>query len=273
MPALPIPTLVDAFCIPDAAVVTAVHPSPNHGERRDGRRPDMLLLHYTGMASAEAALHRLCSPEAGVSAHYFVFEDGRTIQLVPENRRAWHAGAGRWAGETDINSCSIGIEIAHPGHAGGLPPYPREQMAAVIDLCRDIVGRWQIPPERVLAHSDVAPSRKEDPGELFPWRSLHEAGVGRYVEPAPLRQGDTLRLGAAGPDVAALQTSLSAYGYDLPVTGVYDDATASVVTAFQRHFRPARVDAVADASTVETLRCLLTGCDGAGSIAAVRALR
>lgn len=216
----------------------------------------MLILHYTGMSSAGEALARLCHPLSEVSAHYLVFEDGRTLQLVPEARRAWHAGAGIWAGEDDLNSCSIGFEIVNSGHGGGLPPYPEEQIAAVIRLAEDVAARWTIPARRVLAHSDVAPARKEDPGERFPWATLARHGIGHWVPPAALGHGRTLSRGMSGPPVGALQQMLARYGYGLEVTGTFDEATATVVRAFQRHFRPERVDGVADASTIRTLRDL-----------------
>ena len=247
---------------PESPAARAVQPSPNHGERRDGRRPDLLLLHYTGMASAAEALARLCHPLSEVSCHYLVFEDGRVLQLVPEARRAWHAGASCWAGERDINSCSIGIEIVNGGHPHGLPPYPVVQIDAVIRLAADLTARWSIPPQRVLAHSDVAPARKEDPGELFPWAALAAAGVGLWVPPVPLGDGRFFSAGDRGPPVEALQAMLALYGYDVAVSGAYDDATAAVVTAFQRHFRPERVDGVADASTITTLRNLLAAVRG-----------
>jgi N-acetylmuramoyl-L-alanine amidase len=241
---------------PDSPLARRVAPSPNHGARRAGPL-DMLILHYTGMDSGAAALARLRDPLSEVSAHYLVFEDGGIVQMVPEARRAWHAGAGAWKGETDVNSRSIGIEIVHPGHAGGLPPYPEAQVEAVIALARDILGRWPIPPERVLAHSDVAPERKEDPGEIFPWDRLAAAGVGHRVPPAHLQDGRFFARGDAGQPVEALQAMFALYGYDLPVTGLFDARTQAVVTAFQRHFRPARVDGVADASTITTLRDLI----------------
>lgn len=215
------------------------------------------MLHYTGMPDAGEALRWLCNPVSGVSAHYVVFEDGRAVQTVPESRRAWHAGAGSWAGETDVNTVSIGIEIANPGHDGGLPPYPDQQIAAVIELARDIVQRWAIAPERVLAHSDTAPARKQDPGERFPWDRLHAAGVGHWVAPAPVRDGRYFARGDEGQPVEALQAMLAMYGYGVPVSGVFDEATEQVVAAFQRHFRPGRVDGVADASTITTLRDLI----------------
>jgi N-acetylmuramoyl-L-alanine amidase len=242
---------------PESPVATKVVPSPNHGERREGRRPDMIVLHYTQMADGTEALLRLCNPLSEVSAHYLVFEDGRAFQLVPEGRRAWHAGQGFWAGETDINSLSIGIEIAHPGHAGGLPPYPDEQIEAVIALTGDIARRWNIRPERILGHSDIAPARKEDPGEGFPWRPLHAAGLGHWVEPAPIQDGRFFARGDRGQPVEALQAMFALYGYESPISGEFDAATEALVIAFQRHFRPQRVDGVADASTITTLRDLI----------------
>ncbi len=247
---------------PDSRFAAKVFPSPNHGERREGdavRRhpPDMLILHYTGMPEAGEALQWLCNPVSQVSCHYFVFENGHTLQLVPEARRAWHAGVAAWGGERDINSCSIGIEIANPGHPGGLPDYPEAQISAVRDLCRDICTRLSIPPQRVLAHSDVAPGRKIDPGENFPWRRLAEGGIGLWVEPAPIRDGRFFQRGEEGQPIQALQSMFALFGYDLPITGVFDPRTQDVVAAFQRHWRPEKVDGVADASTITTLRDLL----------------
>src|ERR1700691_5167794 len=207
---------------PDSCVVAEVMPSPNHGERKDARRPDMILLHYTGMAKAEEALALLRAQGSEVSAHYFVFEDGRIIQMVQESRRAWHAGRAYWAGEIDINSCSIGIEIANPGHDHGYPDFPKRQIAAVTTLCRSIQTRHTIPPVRVLAHSDVAPARKQDPGEKFPWRTLYDSGVGHWVKPAPIgKNGGVLALGDRNDAVAALQEALSQYGYGIEVSGEY----------------------------------------------------
>lgn len=231
--------------------------SPNFGERRDGLTPDILLLHYTGMESGEAAEAWLCDPASEVSSHYLVHEDGRVVQMVREADRAWHAGASSWLGQSDINSLSIGIEIVNPGHLLQCPAYPASQVEAVIALCRDVARRHGIAPERVLAHSDVAPGRKADPGEHFPWPALARAGVGHFVTPAPIVAGACLDIGAEGQAVELLQSMLELYGYGVEISGVYDDRTRHVVEAFQRHFRPTRVDGVADVSTVATLRALL----------------
>lgn len=235
----------------------SVIPSPNHGERAGGRRPDMIILHYTGMGSAEQALSWLCKEESQVSSHYFVHEDGRVLQLVPEERRAWHAGKSIWAGEADINSCSIGIEIANAGHPGGLPEFPSEQIKAVAELCRDCGDRWGIAPERVLGHSDVAPIRKVDPGENFPWQSLYIDGIGHWIDPSPIGGGRFFQLGESGQPIDALQSMLSLYGYGVEITGNFCERTKGVVEAFQRHFRPERVDGIADFSTIDTLHRLL----------------
>jgi N-acetylmuramoyl-L-alanine amidase len=266
-PSCPVPNLSGPMSVgsmsrfafaPDSCVVAEVTPSPNHNERSDGGRPDIILLHYTGMADADSALALLCAQGSAVSSHYFVFEDGRIVQMVPESRRAWHAGKSEWAGETDINSCSIGIEIANPGHDHGYPDFPARQIAAVTALCRSIQTRNNIVPARVLAHSDVAPARKQDPGEKFPWRALSESGVGHWVKPAPIMNfGQILAPGSRGDAVIALQKSLREYGYGLEVNGDYDSSTFEVVTAFQRHFRPERVDGLADPSTRSTLQELL----------------
>jgi N-acetylmuramoyl-L-alanine amidase len=243
---------------PDSKTVNRVVPSPNHSTRRDGIRPDILLLHYTGMQTSEAALHRLCDPHFKVSSHYMVFEDGEIVQLVPESLRAQHAGISHWAGDTDINSRSVGIEIGNGGHDWGYPDFPARQISAVIELCRDIIARYGIRRDFVLAHSDVAPTRKQDPGEKFPWKTLYDAGVGLWVAPAPIAaSGGVLKEGDTGEVVSELQKQLSSYGYGLPTTGTYDALTKAVVTAFQLHFRPAQIDGIADSSTMATLRTLL----------------
>jgi N-acetylmuramoyl-L-alanine amidase len=234
-----------------------VSPSPNHGPRADGGQIDILLMHYTQMESGEAALKWLCDPRSNVSSHYLVFEDGGVVRLVDEERRAYHAGVSVWAGETDINSRSIGIEIVNPGHEGGYRPFPPAQIDALIALSRAILSRHPIPPERVLAHSDVAPLRKQDPGELFPWQQLHDEGVGYYLTPVPPGDEEGLMVGDRGAEIVLLKTKFRQYGYGLVETDEFDREMEAVVSAFQRHFRPARIDGIADASTQETLGRLL----------------
>ncbi|MDA7948794.1 MAG: N-acetylmuramoyl-L-alanine amidase [Hyphomicrobiaceae bacterium] len=241
----------------DSALVTLFCPSPNFEPRKGNRAPDLLLLHYTGMESAEGALAWLTTEESKVSCHYLVDEEGRITQMVREEARAWHAGVSHWAGEEDINSCSIGIEIHNPGHELGYPDFPEEQMVAVEALCVDILQRHAIPPQRVLAHSDVAPGRKADPGEKFDWRRLADAGVGLWVEPEPVDADTAFAAGEKGESVATLQRDLQALGYGIDESGVYDNATTNVVRAFQRHWRQIRIDGCADASTRETVVKLL----------------
>jgi N-acetylmuramoyl-L-alanine amidase len=242
---------------PDSSVVSDIIPSANFGERNNGMVPDMIVLHYTGMPDPEGAITRLCTAGTDVSAHYIVLEDGRVVQTVPESKRAWHAGLGFWAGVTDINSLSIGIEIINRGHDWGYPDYPPRQIAAVTALCRGILLRHDMPAHRVLGHSDVSPARKKDPGEKFPWHSLANSGVGHWVRPAPIVSGESIKLGAEGERVLALQNALARYGYGIELNGQYDTATMEVVTAFQRHFRPERVDGITDHSTLTTLQALL----------------
>ena len=218
----------------------------------------MLILHYTGMADGEAALRWLCMEASEVSCHYLLHEDGRIVQMVPEANRAWHAGAGRWRGRDDINSRSIGIEIVNPGHDHGYRPFPPAQIAALTALCRECTERWAITPENVLAHSDVAPARKRDPGELFPWDQLASSGVGHYVPSAAIAGGRYFGFGDEGEPVVAYQSLLAAYGYDVEPGGRFDAATQFATIAFQRHFRQEKVDGVADMSTVTTLHQLLT---------------
>jgi N-acetylmuramoyl-L-alanine amidase len=242
---------------PDTLLVSSLLPSPNHGPRPEGMTPDLLVLHYTGMVDADTAIARLRSPAAEVSAHYVVEETGRIVQLVPEARRAWHAGQASWEGERDVNGRSIGIEIVNGGHDFGDPDFPLRQVEAVIALAGDIVARHMIRADRVLGHSDVAPGRKRDPGEKFPWDELNRAGVGHLVPPAPFRDGPALKPHDRNDGVKALQQLLSFYGYGIAITGNYDEETEAVVAAFQRHFRPARVNGVADLSTLKTLRDLI----------------
>jgi N-acetylmuramoyl-L-alanine amidase len=247
----------DMTTAPDSPLATLWCPAPNREARRNGNKPDMLLLHYTGMQSADAALDWLTRQESGVSCHYFIDEEGRIAQLVGESECAWHAGQSLWAGETDNNSCSIGIEIHNPGHDFDYPDFTEAEMQALEALCRDILSRHAIPPQRVLAHSDVAPGRKRDPGEKFDWARLARAGIGLWVPPAPLGSDAGLGPGDEGETVAALQRALRDYGYGVEVTTTYGTGLENVVEAFQRHFRPARVDGRADASTRDTLERLL----------------
>lgn len=243
--------------VADSLLVDALHPSANFGARKDGAVPTILLLHYTGVPTAAQAISWLANPASEVSCHYVIDETGLVTQMVAEEMRAWHAGAGAWAGCSDINSGSIGIEIHNVGHEAGYPPFPARQIASVIALSRDILARRGIAAELVLAHSDVAPARKKDPGERFPWAQLAEAGIGHWVAPTPVDPADTgLGLGAEGPLIASVQAMLASYGYAIAVTGELGRATAFVVSAFQRHFRPERVDGRIDRSTIATLEAL-----------------
>lgn len=243
---------------PDSKLVARLHPSPNIDERRRDLVPMLLILHYTGLPTLERSIEVLADPRCKVSCHYVVAEDGRIVQMVAEADRAWQAGVSHWAGETDINSASIGIEIQNPGHSGGYPDFPPAQMIAVRDLCLDISSRHPILPAGVLAHSDVAPARKIDPGEKFDWRWLAAAGVGHWVEPDPPSDtGLRLALGDHGQAVRAMQQRLAEYGYGIEASGAFDTASAFVVTAFQRHFRPARVDGNWDDSCATALERLI----------------
>jgi N-acetylmuramoyl-L-alanine amidase len=212
-------------------------PSPNQ-DSRGGAGIDTLVLHYTGMPSGEAALARLCDPAARVSAHYMIDEDGTVYAMVPEECRAWHAGLSFWAGARDINARSIGIELVNPGHEFGYRAFGEPQIAALIELCRGILARHTIPPWRVLGHSDVAPDRKDDPGELFPWKRLAKAGIG--IWPA---EGDD-------PGDGAVPSLLARLGYDP------EAPLEKTLIAFQRHFRPSRVDGIADDQTRRLLSSL-----------------
>ncbi len=224
-----------------------LQPSPNADPRPPGCPVDLLLLHYTGMPSAEAALARLVDPVAKVSAHYLIDEDGTVVALVPETTRAWHAGVSSWRGQSHLNDRSIGIELVNPGHEWGYRAFPEPQYAACIELCQGILGRWRIPAWRVLGHSDVAPERKQDPGELFDWARLAAAGIGLWPAPGPGRPRG----------IAQLQAELAEVGYPVPRHGRLDEATRLAITAFQRHFRPERVDGDPDAGTRARLDGLL----------------
>ena len=231
-------------------------PSPNWDERPEEAGPvDTLVLHYTGMVSAEAALARMTDPSAKVSAHWCVGEDGTLWRLVPEQHRAWHAGVSKWRGRRSLNDRSVGIELVNPGHEHGYRPFPPAQMDAVIELARAVVARHHIAPRNVVAHSDIAPTRRQDPGELFDWARLAQVGIGLWPETgertaqdrSPLRQGDS------GAAVRRQQERLCTFGYGLVADGNFDATTAAVVRAFQRHYRQARVDGVIDAGTAAVL--------------------
>lgn len=243
--------------VADTALPAEITPSPNIGDRAVGKTLDMIILHYTGMVSGAAALDWLCREEAQVSCHYLVFEDGTLHQMVAENKRAWHAGKSYWRGETDINSRSIGIEIVNPGHQYGYVDFPDAQMECVVALVADICGRHAIPAANILAHSDIAPMRKEDPGERFDWQRLHNAGLGVWIEPSPVKAGDCLQLGDKNARVLAFQEMLHTWGYGVECNGKFDALTHACTVAFQRHFRQQNIDGIADFSTVETLKRLL----------------
>ncbi len=218
-------------------------PSPNHDARPEGAAVDILVLHYTGMKTAEEALARLCDPAAKVSAHYTIDRDGCIYAHVAEERRAWHAGVSYWAGTRDVNARSIGIELVNPGHAFGYVPFTDDQLGALIELAHGILARHPIAPRRVLGHSDVAPARKIDPGELFPWKRLAEAGIGLWS------------YGAASMLDEPIEAALARFGY-----GIWPDADATreeAIAAFQRHFRPSRIDGIADDETRNILARLL----------------
>ncbi|MEL6857273.1 MAG: N-acetylmuramoyl-L-alanine amidase [Pseudomonadota bacterium] len=242
------------------------HPSPNFNDRK--YPIDMLVLHYTGMETGQAALDRMCDPAAEVSAHYMVWEDGRIAQLVGEDKRAWHAGVSSWQGDEDLNSRSIGIEIVNGGHdwplsGGALPPYPEVQIEAVIKLCQGILARWDIPQSRIVGHSDVAPARKDDPGEHFPWARCASAGIGLWppsnADPSnlpvdePHLIGRGLGRGDAAEAVERLQKMLSEIGYELAPTGRYDEATEATVKAFQRRWLQDQVTGQADLKTLHMM--------------------
>jgi N-acetylmuramoyl-L-alanine amidase len=217
--------------------------SPNHDARPESGRIDMLVLHYTGMKMAAEAIDRLCDPAAKVSAHYVIDEDGTVWRLVEESRRAWHAGVSFWQGTRNVNAASIGIELVNPGHEWGYRAFPDAQMVALETLCRGLLVRHPIPRDRVVGHSDVAPLRKQDPGELFDWPRLAEAGIGLWPTDSQLPP----------TDIAGAQAMLAAIGYGVPSSGALDAETRQVLTAFQRRYRPALVDGDLDPETFQRL--------------------
>lgn len=220
-------------------------PSPNFDARGDAPI-DMLVLHYTDMLTAEEAIARLCDAEAKVSAHYVVAEDGTVTQLVEESQRAWHAGESHWRGSNTINARSIGIEIANRGHSHDYPDFPEAQMRAVVTLSQAIMARHAIPERNIVGHSDIAFLRKTDPGEKFDWALLAKAGVGLFPLGAKPMVGPELQQGDTGTTVMRLQTSLANWGYGLKLDGKYGEKTTACVRAFQRHYRPSKLDGVWD---------------------------
>lgn len=214
--------------------------SPNFDERPPGTLVDMLVIHYTGMQSGEEAINRLCDPQANVSAHYVVHEDGSTVQLVQENHRAWHAGVASWRGYTDINTRSIGIELVNPGHNFGLKPFTEKQMSALETLAIDIINRHALPGRNVVGHSDIAPRRKADPGELFDWYRLHKRGIGVWPEYGQEKRMSEKEAGMLLRD----------FGYE-----IID--MVKTLEAFQRHFRPFEINGKLDSETIRLLSGLV----------------
>jgi len=225
--------------------------SPNHDARPDGTPIDMLVLHYTGMKSGGDALDRLCDPAAKVSSHYCIEEDGTVWRLVPEDRRAWHAGVSCWRGASDVNARSIGIELVNPGHDWGYRPFPEPQMQALTDLAQAILGRHPIPARNVVGHSDVAPARKADPGELFDWRRLAGRGIG--IWPGPLQPPRAM----TEADALGL---LAHIGYDAKAALPGQGVLATLLLAFQRRFRQARVDGRLDDETASLIWAVGRAC-------------
>ena len=210
------------------------------------------------MSCGKKAVQWLCTPESKVSSHYLIDDDGSIVQMGLEDKRAWHAGVSYWKGETDLNSCSIGIEIQNLGSTlPVLPDFPDPQMKAVEQLCLDIIERHQILPQNILGHSDIAFGRKVDPGKAFDWERLYHAGIGHWIESEPLSDGQSYDLADEGEQVLYLQTLMNEYGYGIDPSGVYDQRTKDAVFAFQSHWRQEVVDGVADISTVRTLEKLI----------------
>lgn len=225
------------------------NPSPNFDERSCA--VSQIILHYTDMPDAQAALARLCDREAKVSAHYLIRRDGHIFQMVDENKRAWHAGVSFWRGETDMNSASIGIELDHEGHneRGEMAAFPEAQMQALIALLEDVTARHAINRHNIVGHSDIAPGRKIDPGEAFDWAALAADGFGLWLHDVKIEDVQALAEGSTDKAVAPLQKALAAFGYQIEATGEYDAQMQAIVAAFQRHFRPTKIDGIADAET------------------------
>lgn len=223
------------------------HPSPNKDDR-PAPRIDSIILHYTGMPDTASALARLCDPAAKVSAHYLIDEDGETRQLVNDAQRAWHAGQSFWRGQTRLNDTLLGIELVNPGHEFGYRPFPPSQIAACVRLCRDLVAKHGIAPESILAHSDIAPDRKQDPGELFPWQELAQRGLGLWLPPPATHNKPVL-----ANVLTQARACLRRIGYDCAATGDYDREFRLCLLAFQRHWHSENLSGLPDASTLARL--------------------
>jgi N-acetylmuramoyl-L-alanine amidase len=234
-------------------------PSPNYDGRPEGAAIDTIVIHYTDMETPEAALHRMCDPEVGVSAHYLIDEAGIVYQLVPEEKRAWHAGESHWRGVSGVNAVSVGIELANPGHEHGYPDFPAAQMDAVLKLCRGIKERHGVADRNVVAHSDIAFLRKCDPGEKFDWAWMAREGVGIYPFGAKPVTGTALKKGDTGQKVMRLQQALCNWGYGLKTDGKFAEKTEACVIAFQRHYRPEGVTGAWDEECAGRLALLLAG--------------
>ncbi len=229
------------------------HPSPNFGPRPGGTKPSLIVLHYTGMPTADAALARLCDPAYAVSAHYLIDEAGTVVELVSPEARAWHAGVGSWRGHQNVNDISLGIELVNPGHEFGYRPFTHKQMAALTPLLKDLVARFEIDPKAIVGHSDVAPARKSDPGEKFDWRHLAAEGLG-LVTRTNTSGRDVLAIpGLSSGAVGLAQQRLTQIGYDVTVNGRLDAETLYALTAFQRHWRQQAVTGLLDTGTVTAL--------------------
>lgn len=235
------------------------HKSPNFSDRTDSNDIDLLVLHYTGMKSADDALARMCDKASEVSAHYMIDEDGTVFSLVPEEKRAWHCGISCWHGKASLNDTSIGIELVNPGHEFGYRPFPDTQMDALITLAKDIIDRHGILPRNVVGHSDIAPTRKEDPGELFDWKGIAWEGIGLWPETKKIRNPHDMLLKPGEEDVGVgrVQKMLADFGYHLRVDGFYGEKTEAVIKAYKRHFVPEVVNIVWDRLAEERLMKLL----------------
>lgn len=231
--------------------------SPNKNARPDGSKVTMLILHYTDTKTTQEALDILCAPERKVSAHYVLEENGNIIPLVDETQRAWHAGVSHWHGRDNINDVSIGIELVNPGERYGYRPFPQEQLSSLIELCQGILKRHPIPARYVLAHSDIAPERKIDPGELFDWRQLAQAGIGLYPSIPVQDQRGIFEIGMRKDGIKHMQRQLQQFGYAITPDGYFGVNTAYVVEAFQRHYIQTRLDGVWDATCQTMLDALL----------------